>query len=95
LEQVLDERDAVEPFYHGCYVYRFYRGWESAGLRESKQDVPSQFTHSAGVSWIVTRDDVSVTSTFEVDNLTDAKVTDNYNVQRPGRAFHLKVTGEI
>jgi TonB family protein len=95
LEQVLDERDAVEPFYHGRYVHRFYRGWESAGLRESKQDVPSQFTHSAGVSWIVTRDAASVTSTFEVDNLTDAKVTDDYNVQRPGRAFHLKVTGEI
>ena len=94
-EQLLDSRDAVEPFYHGRYVHEFYRGWESIGARQSKQTVAAQLTHSAGVSWLVTRGSASVTSTLEVDNLTDAKVFDNVGVQRPGRAIHLKVTGEI
>jgi TonB family protein len=94
-EHVFDSRDAVEPFYHGRYVHEFYRGWESIGARRSKQMVDAQLTHSAGVSWLVTRGFASVTSTLEVDNLTDAKVFDNVGAQRPGRAIHLKVTGEI
>jgi vitamin B12 transporter len=94
-EQVLDERDAIEPYYHGRYVHEFFRGWESVGRLDSKQIVESQVTHAAGASWRVTRDFTSVTSTFEVDNLTNAKAFDNYGVQRPGRAFYLKMTGEL
>jgi outer membrane cobalamin receptor len=94
-EHVLDERDVIEPFYHGRYVHEFYRGWESVGLRSSKQTVDSQLTHAAGVSWSVTREFASATFTLELDNLTDAKAFDNFGVQRPGRAFYLKVTGEI
>lgn len=87
--------DTVEPFYHGRYVREFYRGWESQGLRAFKQVVDSQLTHDIGVSWTVNRDLARLTSTFEIDNLTDAKAFDNYGVQRPGRAFYLKLTGEI
>ncbi len=87
--------DTVEPFYYGRYVHEFYRGWESQGLRAFKQVVDSQLTHDLGVSWSVKRDIARVTSTFEIDNLTEAKVFDNYGVQRPGRALYLKITGEI
>jgi hypothetical protein len=31
----------------------------------------------------------------EVDNLTDAKVFDNYGTQRPGRAFYFKIVGDL
>ena len=87
--------DTVEPYYYGRYVHEFYRGWESQGLRAFKQVVDSQLTHDIGVSWTVNREVARLTSTFEIDNLTDAKVFDNYGVQRPGRAFYLKLTGEI
>jgi hypothetical protein len=36
-----------------------------------------------------------VTSTFEVQNVTDARVYDLFGVQRPGRAFFIKLTGEL
>jgi TonB family protein len=88
-------RDVVEPFYIGRYVHGFFRGWESQGLREFKQTVDAQITHSAGISWTLARAFGRVTTTFEVDNLTDAKVFDNFGVQRPGRAFYLKLTGEL
>ena len=29
-------------------------GWESAGIRSSKQKIPSQTTHDGGVTWSVT-----------------------------------------
>ncbi len=87
--------DTLEPFYNGRYVHEFFRGWESVGLRESKQVVDAQVTHAAGVSWMLDHYPTRGTLTFEIDNLTDAKVFDNFGVQRPGRAFYLKVTGEI
>jgi vitamin B12 transporter len=87
--------DAIEPFYSGRYVHAFYRGWESQGLREFKQVVDAQVTHAAGASWLFNSDVVRTTTTFEIDNLTDAKVYDFFGVQRPGRAFYLKLTGEI
>ena len=87
--------DTVEPFYNGRYVHGFYRGWESQGLQKFKQVVDAQVTHDIGVSWTVTRDVARVTSTFEIDNLTNAKVYDNFGLQRPGRGIYVKVSGEI
>jgi outer membrane receptor protein involved in Fe transport len=87
--------DTLEPFYSGRYVHEFFRGWESQGLRAFKQSVDSQITHAAGVSWNVERYPLRGSVTLEVDNLTSAKVFDNFGVQRPGRAFYLKVTGEM
>jgi len=87
--------DALEPFYGGRYVHEFYRGWESQGLPKFKQVVPAQLTHNVGVSWTVSRAAARVTSTFEIDNVTDAKVYDNFGLQRPGRSFYVKVNGEI
>lgn len=88
-------RDTLEPFYTGRYVHGFYRGWESQGLREFKQVVDTQVTHAAGLSWSVDRYPWRGTATLEMDNLTDAKVFDNFGVQRPGRAYSLKVTFEM
>ncbi len=88
-------QDTIEPFYSGRYVHEFYRGWESQGLREFKQVVDSQVTQSAGVSWNVDHYPYRGSLTFEVDNLADAKAFDNYGVQRPGRGFYLKLTGEM
>jgi hypothetical protein len=87
--------DTIEPFYNGRYVHEFFRGWESQGLREFKQVVDAQVTHGAGVSYSVDRYVMRGSVTFEVDNFTDAKVFDNFGVQRPGRAFYLKLTGDI
>jgi TonB family protein len=89
------QNDTLEPFYIGRYVHEFFRGWESQGLREFKQVVDAQVTHNLGVTWTMSRDFARVSSTFEVSNVTDAKVFDNFGVQRPGRAFFLKLTGEI
>jgi len=92
---LLRARDTFEPFYNGRYVHAFFRAWESQGLREYKQTIDSQVVHSIGVSWNVQSDSTHLSTTAEIDNLTNAKVFDNFGVQRPGRAFYLKVTGEI
>jgi hypothetical protein len=87
--------DTLEPYYSGRYVHGFYRGWESQGLRRFKQSVDAQVTHAAGVSYNIALYPYRGSATFEIDNLSDAKVFDNFGVQRPGRAFYFKVTGEL
>lgn len=94
-QQVADARDTVEPFYYGRYVHGFFRGWESVGDTSYKQALESQVTHHLGASWTVLRDGLRATSTFEVDNVTDARLFDNFGVQRPGRAFYFKATVEL
>jgi vitamin B12 transporter len=84
--------DALEPFYYGRYVHSFYRTWESLGIRAYKPQVDAQLTHDIGVTWIVNREVAHTTFTLEVQNITDARVYDNYGVQRPGRAFYAKLT---
>jgi uncharacterized iron-regulated membrane protein len=86
--------DALEPFYLGRYVHGFDRGWESQGLRDFKQVVDAQLVHDVGLTWTVAREHARVTSTFEIQNVADAAVFDFFGVQRPGRAFFLKVTGQ-
>jgi hypothetical protein len=86
--------DELTLFGNSRYVHDFFRGWESLGLRDSKQVIPSQLTHSLGVTYAVRRS-ASILTTVEVQNLTDARVYDSFGVQRPGRALFVKVAGEL
>jgi outer membrane cobalamin receptor len=88
------EEDSIEPFYYGRYVHAFFLGWESLG-GSSKLTVPDQVAHDLGVTWIVTRDFATLSASLELQNITDARLYDNFGVQRPGRAFYAKVTATL
>jgi TonB family protein len=90
---VSSPRDELSLAYYLRYVRGFFRGWESLGLREFKQVVPDQTTHTLAFTYVA-RGALTQTWTSEVQNLTDAKTYDFFGVQRPGRAFFVKVTAE-
>lgn len=90
--RVFDRRDELEPFYTARYVHEYYRGWESVGLKEFKQVVPTQLVHGAGVTYSLRRGTAAVWTTLEVQNFTDQRAYDFFGQERPGRAFFLKVT---
>jgi vitamin B12 transporter len=94
LTGLCDTRDELEPFYTARYVHEYYRGWESVGLKEFKQVIPSQLTHGAGITYSLRRSWSSVATTLEVQNATNARVFDFYGQERPGRSYFLKVTAE-
>jgi vitamin B12 transporter len=73
-------------------VHEFFRSWESVGQRDLKEVIPSQLLHSAVLLYEVRGEAVSLSNSFEVQNLTDAKAYDYFGVQRPGRAFYFKIT---
>ncbi|WP_394835710.1 TonB-dependent receptor [Pendulispora rubella] len=91
---IVTPSDSIKPFYTGRYVHDFYRSWESQGLTAYKQVIPAQVTHNVGISYILAGP-ATVTTTFEVQNIADAQVFDVFGLQRPGRAFYLKMTGDI
>lgn len=92
--KLLAQDDGLAPFYFGRYVHEFFRNWESIGDRDFKAIVPTQVSHTLGLTyWNTGR--AKTTVTFEVDNLTDELLFDFFGVQKPGRAFSVKVTGEL
>jgi hypothetical protein len=76
-------------------VNEYYRGWESLGLRAYKQTIDAQVAHGVGVTYVVGLPPATLSATFEIQNLSDAKVYDFFGVQKPGRAYFLKLTGDI
>jgi vitamin B12 transporter len=91
---VVRDGDELALFANSRYVREFFRGWESAGLREYKQVVPSQLVHGAGITYAM-RGITPVIATVEVQNLTDARVFDSFGAQRPGRALYIKLAAEL
>lgn len=92
--RLLHPRDHVTLFATSRYVHAFFRGWESLGTRESKQVIPSQLIHGAGVTYAI-RAATEVVTTIEFQNVTDARTFDSFGVQRPGRAVFLKLSTEL
>ncbi|MFW6085749.1 MAG: TonB-dependent siderophore myxochelin receptor MxcH [Myxococcota bacterium] len=95
LQDVAAESDELAFTWDTRYVHAFFRGWESVGRTESKQVIPDQLVHTAGVTYSVRGDPANLTFSGEVHNLTDARVFDFFGLQRPGRAFYFKATAEL
>jgi vitamin B12 transporter len=92
---LIDRSDTLEPFYSARYTQSFYRGWASVGFKQFKDVVSSQLNHDLGVTygWSIAGGHLDLT--FELQNLTDAKLYDTFGVQRPGRALYAKLSGGL
>jgi vitamin B12 transporter len=95
LRDVASPRDELAFGWTTRYVHQYYRGWESVGLRDSKQVIPWQFVHGVAVGYLTRSPSVTFGSTLELQNLTDQPTFDYFGVQRPGRAFYVKTTAEF
>jgi vitamin B12 transporter len=93
--KLLHPGDTIEPFYEGRWVHEFYRGWESQGLQTFKQIVDRQISHDIGFVYSLQTERARGSLSFEIANLTDARVYDFFGVQRPGRGYYVKLTGSL
>lgn len=76
--------------YDNFYVKSFPRFSEALGNQaESEFVVPTQFSHNVSVSYSMQGGRYNVS--FECQNITDAKLYDNFKLQKAGRAFYGKV----
>ncbi|SDM76584.1 Outer membrane receptor proteins, mostly Fe transport [Catalinimonas alkaloidigena] len=73
--------------YNLLYVHAFYLYWPSLG--SDKLDIPRQLSHDANLTLALA--DGTYNITLEGRNLTDARLYDNFSLQKPGRNFTVKL----
>ena len=78
--------------YNMGYVHQFYRNWESLG-GAGKAVIPSQLVHDIGITYSFLKRQLSLS--FDVKNLFNEQVFDNWALQRPGRMFLVKLSYAI
>lgn len=81
--------DRLTLSYDNFYVHSFPLYSERLGSAASKERVPEQFAHNAGITYSFGRGRYHLS--FECRNLTDARLYDNFSLQKAGRAFYGKV----
>lgn len=71
------------------YMHWFYLTWAKLGAPGTKNFVPGQTVHSVIMAYSWKQDIYNVS--VEARNLTDERVYDNFRLQKPGRAFYIKL----
>jgi outer membrane cobalamin receptor len=86
----ISDKLVLVPYYNLLYVRKFYLGYENIARGDLKYTIPMQLVHDVGFTISETNDKYSFS--FECSNFTDASAFDNFRLQKPGRAFNIKVT---
>ncbi|MDR1880074.1 MAG: carboxypeptidase-like regulatory domain-containing protein [Tannerellaceae bacterium] len=75
--------------YNILYVYRFPLRWETHGSYETKDMIPVQLSHDVSLTYVIQGGRYTVSA--ECRNVTDARLYDNFSLQKPGRSFSAKI----
>lgn len=71
------------------YIYKYYLSFPGLGAKESKKVIPEQLSHDIALGYSMNNGQYSIV--VECTNLTNEKLYDNYRLQKPGRAFNVKL----
>ena len=74
------------------YVHDFFRGSSVLG-GSGKIVIPSQVSFDAGFAYTFPKNKVSLS--FDVKNILNNQLFDNYALQKPGRGFYGKISFTI
>ena len=83
------KRTGFQLWYNTAYTHEYFLYWEVDGARELKNRIPMQLLHYTGVSCLLPQYGLSLA--FEINNLANQTVYDNFKAQLPGRSYSLKV----
>ncbi|SHJ30966.1 TonB-dependent receptor [Pseudozobellia thermophila] len=95
LHDFIQAKSQLNLFYNAYYTdefsYKFSAGTNTAGEEEFL--IPEQIAHDFGLSYTFPKKNFVLS--FDVKNIFDQAVYDNLSVQKPGRAFYLKLNYTI
>ena len=86
-ENVFMDDTFLKVFWESSYTYEFFYNWELTKVNPRR--VPTSFTHDAGLEMAFSNN--SYIFSFEIQNLTDEELYNNYNMPLMGRAVFFKV----
>ena len=70
------------------YVHSYFLLSESSGNPDDKKIIPRQLTHDFDIDYSFAAGKYNLALT--INNIFDEAVFDNFNIQKPGRAFYVK-----
>ena len=79
-------------YYNINYVNSFLRNWSNVGGKNLDK-IPTQYPMDAGFAY--TFPSSKMTFGFDVKNILNQQIFDNFGLQKPGRAFYAKITYSI
>lgn len=88
-KDALLEESLLNLNYYYNYVEEYYLGWSRYGNVEGKAVIPQQSSHSIEASYSLENGKYNIS--LECRNFTDEVLYDKYRLQKPGRAFYLKL----
>ncbi len=88
LYDVFEQSDVLTLSYSMFYQYEFSLYWENLG-DESKPMVPTQLAHNVSLNYSLKNGKYNIS--LDAKNITDARLYDNYSLQKAGRAFYVKL----
>lgn len=85
LNDLIQKDSRLNMFYNFSSVDSFYTNW----LEVDYYSTPKQFIHDLGLSYIFPNQKVVLS--FDAKNIFNAEAYDNFALQKPGRAFYVKL----
>ncbi len=89
LEHLLGKNSLTNFYYNFGFVDRFYTTW----MEIEDFQTPQQYIQDLGISYAFPNRKLVLS--FDAKNIFDRQVYDNFAVQKPGRAFYLKLNYSI
>ena len=86
---LLTEGSTLRVNYFFNFNQEYFLSWAKYGSKDSKKVIPSQASHNVELTYSLKNGKYNLG--LEARNLTDAKLYDKYYLQKPGRAFYLKL----
>jgi outer membrane receptor protein involved in Fe transport len=87
LKDVYRKGNTLTFGYNLLFVHAYYLYWPSLG--SDKLDIPQQLSHDVNVVYAMANGKYNVS--LECKNLLDAKLFDNFSLQKPSRGFYVKL----
>lgn len=88
-DSVLQKSAHIQFYWNAGFVHDYYLYWAVDGDPSLKNSIPSQFVNHLGASLFHYKSGVSLA--FDVNNVFDRRIYDNFNVQLPGRTYSVKL----
>lgn len=89
LDNIIQKKSILNLFYNFGYVAPFNTAW----FDHEWYETPTQLFHDVGVNYRFP--DKKVVVSLDAKNILNSEVYDNFGVQKPGRAFYIKLNYTI
>jgi outer membrane cobalamin receptor len=83
-----DNYQKMTAHWSSHYVEQYFLYSEYSGYKDENRQIPEQLVHDIDIAY--SKDHEQFNIGFTASNISDETVFDNYNIQKPGRAYYLK-----